>query len=401
MEGMGYNRRLIEKQRARFGVYQPQTEQDVLMTCMQQICAALAAPVEAIADVQPTLYAGQVGQPMTQPPAAPSAPAFMSAAARADPSRATSWLWPNVIPVGAMTLLTGQPKIGKSQIAIHAAAVVSSGGTWPDGSHCEPGNVILMEVEDSFADTQARLQAAGADLSRVAIRDNEQGPLDLSGAGMATLKATADAMGDVRLVIVSPGLAFFGKAGATDDATVRARLAPLLMWAAYYRVAVVLITHPAKDAGKSLEAQFAGADAYRRAARSAYVAMVDAGDPEPIVKRKRRALVCAGVNGGADDTRFFFKIEGVQGTSRVVWMEPDAEQLPVEEDDEGNAEAGQFDRALGALCRLLPIGISRPAPEVKRAMAAEGFSKWAIEEAAKALGVRREEGAGRTTIWAR
>jgi putative DNA primase/helicase len=376
MEGMGYNRRLIEKQRARFGIYEPpQTEQDVLMTCMQQICAALAAPAEAIADVQPPQYAGPVGQPMTQP-------AFVSAASRADPSRATAWLWPNVLPLGAMTLLTGQPKIGKSQIAIHAAAVVSSGGTWPDGGHCEAGNVILMEVEDTFADTQARLRAAGADLSRVAIRDNEQGPLDLSGAGMETLKSVADAMGGVRLVIVSPGLAFFGKAGATDDATVRARLAPLLMWAAHHRVAVILITHPAKDAGKSLEAQFAGADAYRRAARSAYVAMVDASDPEPIVKRKRRTLVCAGVNGGADDTRFFFKIEGVQGTSRVVWLAGDEG----DEDDTGDRNTGggsqtQVARACQFLIKALTAG-PRLGAELKAEAAELGIPGSTLDRAA-------------------
>jgi S-DNA-T family DNA segregation ATPase FtsK/SpoIIIE len=73
-------------------------------------------------------------------------------------------------------------------------------------------------------------------------------------------------------------------------------------------------------------------------------------------------------------------------------------EVPGEDD---GAEDRKIDQAIGALCRLLPIGESRPAPEIKRAMAAEGFSKWAIEEAAKALGVRREEGSGRTTIWAR
>jgi hypothetical protein len=68
--------------------------------------------------------------------------------------------------------------------------------------------------------------------------------------------------------------------------------------------------------------------------------MIDADDPEPVVKRKRRALVCAGVNGASDDFRLFYRIEGAavgaQSTSRVLWL-PD---LQAEEDGgtEGNAE---------------------------------------------------------------
>jgi hypothetical protein len=267
-------------------------------------------------------------------------PAFLEAAAAVDPEKATTWLWPGVLPLGALTLLTGQPKVGKSQIAVAMAAITSTGGAWPTGQACEAGGVILAEVEDSFADTRARLMAAGADLGRIVIRDREAGPLDLSRPeGMAVLAAQAAAMGDVRLVVLSPLLAFFGRAGATDDATVRARLSGLLMWAAQNRVAVLGLMHPAKNPGKALEGQFAGADAYRRAARSAFVAMPDASDPEPIIKRKRRALICAGVNGWTDDQRYFYRIEGVQAagaaTSRVVWL-PD---VRLGDDDEAEAIA--------------------------------------------------------------
>ena len=56
---------------------------------------------------------------------------------------ATDWLWPNVVACGDLTLLGGAPGMGKSQVAIYAAATVSRGGTWPDGSRgatrlCDP-----------------------------------------------------------------------------------------------------------------------------------------------------------------------------------------------------------------------------------------------------------------------
>jgi len=407
MHEMGYNRRLIEKQRARFAGYRPPQppldDQAVLLECFRSICGALAAPAAAPTALPPP-YVEHV-PPVEQPafPSQPEAPALTTAAIPADPSRATAWLWPGVLPLGALTLLTGQPKMGKSTIAVAMAAAVSSGGTWPTGEDCAPGGVILIETEDSFTDTQLRLMAAGADLRRVMVRDREAGPLDLSTAeGMAALHGQASAMGGVRLLVLSPLLSFFGKSVGGDDTAIRGRLAPLLQWAAHHRVAVLGLMHPAKNAGRGLEAQFAGADGYRRAARSAFVAMRDPSDSN------RRVLVCAGVNGASGDFGLFFGIEGAeaagQQTSRVIWLDDEDEeddgddaQLP----DDDARDGRQIDLAIGALCRLLPIGASRPAPEIKRAMAAEGFSKWAIEEAAKALGVRREDSVGKPSIWSR
>jgi len=282
------------------------------------------APEPVVAPAPPIVI-DAASEPVDLLPAPYSGPAFITANVQVNPSERTQFMWENVLPIGALTLLTGQPKIGKSQIAIHAAAVASSGGCWPDGAPCTPGNVLLLEVEDSRADIQMRLQAAGADLRRVAVRDREMGPLDLSTPeGMDALKQQALAMGDVRLVVISPLLAFFGRAGATDDATVRGRMAALLQWAARNHVAVLGLMHPAKNAGKSLESQFAGADGYRRAARSAYVAMIDASDPNPVEKRKRRVLCCAGINGASDDFRLFYRIDGAtvggQSTSCVTWI---------------------------------------------------------------------------------
>jgi hypothetical protein len=354
--------------------------------------------------------------PATTPTAAPATtpasplrlvqgPAFVAATATPDPDKATAWLWPGVLPMGSMTLLTGQPKVGKSQIAIAMAAVTSAGETWPDGSQAAQGGVILAEVEDAFADTRARLSAAGADLSRVVVRDRESGPLDLSTAeGMAVLSGQAEAMGGVRLVVLSPLLAFFGRAGATDDATVRSRLASLLLWAAQNRVAVLGVLHPAKNPGKALESQFAGADAYRRAARSAFVAMTDASDPEPVIKRKRRVLVCAGVNGASDDFRLFYRIEGVGdgSTSRVVWLPGDDDEAG---STEGAARADDANQGASSLDALI-LALLADSPRSRKAMvaatqAAGWRSNGSLYAAAKRVGVvfSEKNGFGGETMW--
>lgn len=68
-------------------------------------------------------------------------------------------------------MLAGNPGLGKSQIATSIAAIVSIGGIWPvDNIRCEPGNVVILSAEDDAEDTiRPRLEAAGADLSRVII----------------------------------------------------------------------------------------------------------------------------------------------------------------------------------------------------------------------------------------
>ncbi len=57
--------------------------------------------------------------------------------------RPVSWLWPGRIPLGRITLLVGRPGEGKSFLTTDAAARVTTGTPWPDGSDCPQGSVIL------------------------------------------------------------------------------------------------------------------------------------------------------------------------------------------------------------------------------------------------------------------
>ena len=160
--------------------------------------------------------------------------------------------------------------------------------------------------------------------------------------------------------------------------------------------------HPAKNAAKGLEAQFAGADGYRRAARSAFVAMTDASDPEPIVKRKRRVLICAGVNGWSDDQRYFYRIEGAEvggaATSRVVWLP--GVQAEADDEAEGIAESTEGD-AIEPDAPVWPVRIAEmwlrgrladgeatavnPHPEDARRKT--GFADRTVRRAARNIGV--------------
>jgi hypothetical protein len=133
----------------------------------------------------------------------------------------------------------------------------------------------------------------------------------------------------------------------------------------------------------------------------------DATDKEPDIKRKRRALMCAGINGAADDLRLFFRIKGVEvdgiETSRIVWQridEPDsdkpsapAEPFPVTRDEN---QPTSVDAWLRQALRPGP----RDAAELKAEAQAAGFSVRTLYRAVKRLGVESSSGGfGQSRVW--
>ena len=65
------------------------------------------------------------------------------------------WLWDGRIPLGKVTLLEGQPGVGKSTLALDLAARVSRGNPLPLMREAElpPSNVVVFSGDDALADT--------------------------------------------------------------------------------------------------------------------------------------------------------------------------------------------------------------------------------------------------------
>src|SRR5437763_6171188 len=83
------------------------------------------------------------------------------------------WLWQRRIPLGKITILDGDPGMGKSLLSICIAACVSTGQPMPDGVPGKQGKVILIAPEDAAEDTiKPRVEAAGGDPSQVLLLDN-------------------------------------------------------------------------------------------------------------------------------------------------------------------------------------------------------------------------------------
>lgn len=320
------------------------------------------------------------------------------------------WLWHGYLPAGMLTILGGAPGCGKTTIALAAAAVVTRGGTWPDGSRCAgAGDVLFWSGEDDRAVTAARLKAAGADMTRVHfVGDTTDGQAFDPGRDMLLLEATAQALPAARLLILDPIVsAVSGDGHKSND--VRRALQPVVALGQRLGCAVLGITHFSKGtAGHDPTERITGSIAFAALARLVLVAAkvkAELGDDsEP-----RRVLMRAKSNIGPDDGGFAYTLERVEVApevegQRVRWLEAlegsardllaDAEAEP--ENADGSTAAG-VDGFLRSLLADGPV----PAKSIKADADGAGYAWRTVQLSATRLDVeRRKEGMKGGWVWA-
>jgi hypothetical protein len=155
-------------------------------------------------------------------------------AADITPERIT-WLWKEWLALGKLHLIAGVPEAGKTTIALAFAAIQTSGGTWPDGTHARPGNVLMWTSEDDLADTLVpRLIRMGADLNHIHFvkqtkqTDGKPRPFNPS-IDMPALQAKAITIGNIVMLIIDPVVAVMpGNRDSHKGAETRSGLQPLL-----------------------------------------------------------------------------------------------------------------------------------------------------------------------------
>jgi len=154
------------------------------------------------------------------------------------------WLMRPLIPLGMITVMEGDPGIGKSYLAMHIAAQVSIGGTLPGVKRLKKGRVLYISAEDDAAYTiRPRIDAMGGDPSQIRIQANYEA-LDEAG-----IKALFDEVkkNPPRLIILDPLFAYVpGNADMYRPNVIRALLAALKEIAEYGETAIVIIRHLTK-----------------------------------------------------------------------------------------------------------------------------------------------------------
>jgi hypothetical protein len=218
------------------------------------------------------------------------------------------WLLAPVIPLAAVTMLVGDPGLGKSMLTCLLAARLSRGDLG------EPGTTLMATAEDSIAHTvRPRLEAVEADLQLVHVvrlrrRGVEEGltlPNDAADLGELIRESAA------RLVVIDPIAAHLtATINSWNDQSVRRALAPLHALAVEHRCAVLVVGHLNKGSGSHALYRIGGSIGFAGAVRSAILLTRDPDDPDGETGN-RRLLVHVKCNLGPLGETIAYEVEPI------------------------------------------------------------------------------------------
>jgi putative DNA primase/helicase len=312
------------------------------------------------------------------------------------------WLWPGRIPLGKVTLIVGDPGLGKSFITNDIAArVTRDGATWPDAGEVPHGNVVILSSEDSPGDTiRPRIEAMGGDVNRVhVLRVDADGLVGFDTKDRRDELASVCATGDVRLLIFDPLASYLGSTNTWKDSDVRRVMDPLAVVAAKVGVAIIGIMHLTKATDRSALHRASGSMAFPAASRAAYIVMKHPDDDE------RRVIAPIKFNIGPKPSAFAYRISG---TPAVVQWDPepledfdvDAAMAKLVNNTDGSRErreAPKLGEALVFLREFLAAG-PRASKDVMKAAKAVGITEQTLRRAAEKLAVKQHN-PGTGQLW--
>jgi putative DNA primase/helicase len=316
------------------------------------------------------------------------------------------WLWQHRIAYGKLSIIAGEPGLGKSQLTMHLAAAVTKGGRgwWPDcPEYIESANVIILSAEDDIADTiRPRLEAAGADLNRVTVLKAIQKE---DGAGERGVNIGEDAqhiaqaierVGGAGLIIIDPVSAYLGRMSGNNNVEVRFALAPVQALAMKHGPAVVAVSHLNKPnpGGTTALHRVTGSGAFSAAARAVFlvISQPDSG---------QRLFLSGKNNVGREQPGLVFEIEerdtpsgirapAIRWTGESISMTADEALAAV---SGGVEEHGALAEAKNFLIDLLTAS-PLPRKELEKAADGAGISDKTLRRAKTALGVVAERTGG-------
>jgi hypothetical protein len=318
-----------------------------------------------------------------------------------------TWLWRGRLAIGKVSIIDGDPGLGKSTKTLDIGARISRGAPLPGSvMPSRPRGVVILSAEDGAADTIVpRLNAAQADLNRVFIMT---GVRALDGADDAValprdLAAVEQAIThiDAALLIVDPLMAYLGAdTNAHRDQDVRRALAPLATMLDRTGCAGLLIRHLNKAQAGSALYRGGGSIGIIGAARFGLLVAKDPDDEDA------RILAPTKCNIGPHPPALRFRLESLPGTdvAKVVWDSApvtfDAAGLlaAAAGDDEERSALGEACDWLGQLLALEP----RPVADVLRDARRDGHAERTVKRAKLRLGVQSSRegfGPGSHVLW--
>jgi hypothetical protein len=303
--------------------------------------------------------------------------------------KAIEWLWPHRIALGKLTILSGDPGLGKSFLTLDIACRLSKGTPWPDRVD-EPGvqgATILLSAEDGMEDTiRPRVDAMDGDPRQIVVlravrhRDPRTGgevrlPFTLKG-DLEALERALDQTPGCLQVVVDPISAYLGDTDSHVNSDVRGVLAPLAELAERRNVAILAVSHLTKGDGAKAIYRTMGSVAFVAAARMVWLVSQDKQD------RNRRLLTRAKGNIGVDIGGMAFSLMAAseRDIPMVAWepgrIDTTSDEALAPDNDAGDA----IEDAKTWLTEALAAG-PMEAQELIRQAKQNGISKRTLDRA--------------------
>ncbi len=307
------------------------------------------------------------------------------------------WLWRGRIARGKVTILVGDPGLGKSMLTVDMAARITRGKPWPvDGDKAPIGDVLLLSGEDDPADTiRPRLDAAGADVRRVHLLKgtwdaDKDGKLRQRQFSLKRDIPFLSAELDKRryaLVVIDPVSAYLDGTDSHNNADVRGLLTPLSDVASAHKVAIVCITHFNKGGSLSALYRTMGSIAFVGQARAVWTVTKDPNDPDG----RRRFFVCSKANLAPEPTGLAYCVKPSLANPEIplIEWEPEPVDVSIEnamyyESEEVRSELQEVREWLTDILSEGPV----EAKEVRRFAKDDGHAWATVRRAQYALGVK-------------
>ena len=313
-----------------------------------------------------------------------------------------TWLWENRIPLGKITILDGDPGMGKSLLTLTIAARLTTGKPLPGQTTVLKGGVLILSAEDGLGDTiRPRLEAAMADLTQiVALKylPDWEGEKTVSSIPIE-IPTIRDAIKRVRakLVIVDVLMAYLANdTNSFRDQDIRLALAPLSEMASRECVAVICVRHLTKAPGGNPLYRGGGSIGIIGGARAGLLVAKDPKHPTVTVLAQTKS------NLGPPMPSLSFQVKANQnGVPYIVWKGESQETAgsllaSTVGDDE---QRGALAEAQKFLSRELQGGQVRRT-DLQEAAKKAGIAYRTIQRAKHLLGVKSQKvGTGDKCYW--
>ena len=157
------------------------------------------------------------------------------------------WLWPFWLARGKYHVLAGPKGAAKTTLLLMFAAIITSGGLWPDGNRAEPGVVLFWSGEDDIEDTLLpRFIAMGGNRDKIhfisAVIEGFKSRSFNPSTDLMKLSSTMDEL-TPSMVVIDPVSRALATTDSYNDAGVRNDLQPILDLAERHHCAFVGNTH--------------------------------------------------------------------------------------------------------------------------------------------------------------